>query len=70
MTQCEAILDYMENHDNITQRDALNHLGCARLASRICDLRKKGYDISEERIIVRCRGGRRARVSAYSLEES
>ena len=67
MTQCEQILDFMERNGSITQMDALACFGCARLASRICDLKKAGYNIEKETVKVRCRNGSFAYVAAYSF---
>lgn len=49
MSQCDKIVDYMKEHDGITQRDAIIAFGCYRLAARIFDLREKGYIIESER---------------------
>ena len=40
MTQCERIINYIEDNGSITQLDALREFGCMRLASRISDLKK------------------------------
>lgn len=42
-TQCERILDYFNDFGSITSLEAMRDLGCMRLASRICDLKRKGY---------------------------
>ena len=44
-TQCELILRYMDEHGSITSLEAMQYFGCMRLASRISDLRKRGYMI-------------------------
>lgn len=44
MTQCEKVLDYMSRVGSITQYEAMQYFGCARLASRINDLRRMGHD--------------------------
>ena len=54
-TQAERILQYMEDFGSITQLEALNDLGCMRLASRISDLKKKGIPIKSEVIAVKNR---------------
>ena len=48
MTQAEKVLKYMDTFGSITQREALNVLGVARLASRVNDLRKAGHPIVSE----------------------
>ena len=44
-TQCEKVLAYMRQFGSITQLEALQDIGCMRLASRISDLRLQGYAI-------------------------
>ena len=44
-TQCEKVLAYMRQFGSITQLQALQDIGCMRLASRISDLRNQGYAI-------------------------
>lgn len=43
--QTQRILDYMKRFGSITSLDAVKNLGVMRLASRICDLKKEGYEI-------------------------
>lgn len=42
-TQCERIISYINEFGSITTFEAFRDLGIARLASRICDLKKQGY---------------------------
>lgn len=44
-TQCDKVLHYMRQFGSITQLEALSDIGCMRLASRITDLRQRGYAI-------------------------
>jgi site-specific recombinase XerD len=44
-TQNEAILEMLREGRRITQIDALQRVGCFRLAARIFDLRGKGHNI-------------------------
>lgn len=67
MTQCDMIFAFMEAEGSITQNQALRYCGCARLASRICDLRKAGHNIISERVKVQKRDGSTAFVARYSL---
>ena len=69
MTQTERVIEYMKQHGNITQFEALGELGILRLASRISDLRGEGYDISVKRISVKNRFGEKCNVAQYSLHE-
>lgn len=50
MNQSEAILEYLKEGNKITPLDALDRFGCFRLASRISDLKKQGYNIKMEMI--------------------
>lgn len=47
-TQCERIVQYMKDFGSITTLQAFTDLGCTRLASRVTDLKKQGYDIKSE----------------------
>lgn len=44
-SQCDMIIAYLKKGYSITQLDALNLFGCFRLASRVHDLRERGYNI-------------------------
>lgn len=43
--QVERIYTHMLAYGSITAQDAYQLYGCMRLASRICDLKRKGYNI-------------------------
>lgn len=47
LTQCDRILQYIEETGSITQLDALREFGCMRLASRMCDIKKMGYPVTK-----------------------
>ena len=47
LTQCERIIQFIEENGSITQLDALREFGCMRLASRISDLKKMGYAVDK-----------------------
>lgn len=66
-SQKELVLAYMEAHGSITPLEAERHIGCMRLGARIWDLRREGYDIISELVIVETRGGGRATVARYRL---
>ena len=68
-TQNQRILDYLDSHGSITQLEALNKLGIMRLASRISDLRRNGYQIDSKMDFVMNRYGERCRVKRYSLRK-
>ena len=66
-TQAERVLSYMEEFGSITQMEALNDLGCMRLASRISDLKKLGYPIKSDIEAVQNRYGEKCYIKRYSL---
>ena len=45
-SQCDMIIAYLKKGYSITPLDALNMFGVFRLASRIHDLRERGYNIN------------------------
>ena len=69
MTQCEKILNYIEEHGSITARQAYK-LGIMRLASRISDLRREGHLIKTEDIKVKNRDGSHSYIAKYSLTKN
>lgn len=48
-TQAQRVLEYIRQFGSITQLEALRDLGVMRLASRVADLRKMGFNIAGER---------------------
>lgn len=67
MTQRERILQYMRDFGSITPLDALADLSCMRLASRISELKKRGYEITKKTEHAHNRYGQRVRYARYSL---
>lgn len=66
-TQCEKVLHYMQRFGSITPVEALDNIGCFRLAARIADLRGQGVQIKAERETHVNRLGDRATYTRYSL---
>ena len=62
-TQAGHILAYLRAGNRITALEALDAFGCFRLAARIHELRRDGWQISER--TVETRGGKR--VAEYSM---
>jgi hypothetical protein len=62
-TQAGRILAYLRAGNRITAIEALESFGCFRLAARIHELRRDGWQIEER--TVETRGGKR--VAEYSL---
>lgn len=64
-TQAQRVLDYMREYGSITQLDALQELGVMRLASRVSELKKRGYNIVGERVAVKNRYGEHCYIKRY-----
>ena len=67
LTQCERILQYIEENGSITQLDALREFGCMRLASRMCDIKKLGYPVKIEMEKSKNRHGEPIHYAMYSV---
>lgn len=70
VTQAHRVLDYLDEKGSITQLEALQELGVMRLASRISDLKKKGYPIRSDVVAVKNRFGESCYIKRYSLWEA
>ena len=66
-TQNERILEYINEFGSITQLEALKELGVMRLASRVSDLRRRGFPIVSETVAVKNRFGEDCYIKRYSL---
>ena len=62
-SQTENILAYLRAGYSITPMQALTFFGCFRLASRIFDIRKAGFNIEMKLV------GKDKRFAEYSLAE-
>ena len=67
-TQNQRVLEYMEKHGGITQLEALTEICVMRLASRISDLKRRGYPITSRMQAVKNRYGETCHVKRYSME--
>lgn len=68
-TQNERILDYIDEFGSITQIEAMRDIGVMRLASRISDLKRKGYNVISTKETVKNRYGEVTHIKRYSLGE-
>lgn len=68
-SQNERIIDYMRKYGGITPLDAMRDLGVMRLASRISDMRRLGYEVIDEWVSVENRWGEKVKVKSYRLDE-
>lgn len=69
LTQCERILKYLAFHGSISSREAMNELGIYRLASRINDLKRRGYIIADKMASGENRFGEKTSFKVYRLIE-
>tara|TARA_R110000796_G_scaffold13679_2_gene44070 strand:- start:78 stop:290 length:213 start_codon:yes stop_codon:yes gene_type:complete len=67
MTQEERILEYLSQHEKITGIEALRELSIFRLASRISNLKKKGYKITSKLVPVVNNYGEKCHISEYRI---
>jgi hypothetical protein len=66
-TQNDRILDYIDKHGSITQLEALRHCGVMRLASRISDMKRRGYSFESEMVTVTNQFGEPCSVKEYRI---
>ena len=69
MTQCNAILEYMEQGNSITPLEALGKFGCFRLASRISELRERGVNIEVKKVTYTNGSGVKKSIASYSIKK-
>lgn len=68
-TQCDLILKYIRDFGSISTWEAMMDLGVARLASRIFDLKNKGYKFRKQRIYTNNRYDKKIYYDRYFLVE-
>ena len=68
MTQGKEILNFLMEHGSITRLQAACELHIFELASRIGELKSKGYNITSERVTARNKNGRKTHFNIYRLE--
>lgn len=66
MTQCQMILQMMEDNGSVSSMEAFAE-GITRLASRIHDLKRMGYEIESETVYSKNRFGKQIHYSRYRL---
>lgn len=67
-TQCDKILKFMATHKNgITGKQAYRVARSMNLAQRIYDLRKRGYNITDQFVSIKDEDGTVYRVKQYRL---
>ena len=69
MTQREAIIDYITEFGSITPIQAFSDLGITKLATRISEMRKDGWNFKIEMISTKNRYGKAVSYAKYSFAE-
>ncbi|MEE1357654.1 MAG: helix-turn-helix domain-containing protein [Clostridia bacterium] len=69
-TQCDRIIRHLRDYGSITSLEAITEYGILRLASRINDLKKKGYTIVSSPGTGKNRYGEATHYSIYRLIET
>lgn len=67
--QTDRVLDYIREFGSITQLEALQDLGVMRLASRMSDLKRLGYDVEGRIEAVNNRYGEKCYIKRYTVRE-
>lgn len=70
LTQCDRISRHLKDHGSITSLEAITEYGILRLASRINDLKNKGYNIVSTTVTGENRYQEKTRYSVYTLKEN
>lgn len=69
-TQKQKILDHLARRGSVTTMEAFTELGITKLTTRISELRRDGYDIVAERVVLRDNYGRvKTRFNRYRLND-
>ncbi len=68
LSQCKMIIKYIRDFGSITTLQAFKDLGCTRLASRITDLKNRGYRFRDKYVTSKNRYGVKVSYKKYYLE--
>ena len=68
--QERLMLDHMEHYGSISTMEAVRKYNILRPASRVHDLKAKGYDIHTEIVYRKTRNGSHTHYAVYSLVKS
>lgn len=69
LTQCEKIIRHLREYGSISSLEAITEYGILRLASRITDLKRRGYNIVGETKTGRNRFQEKTSYKVYRLVE-
>ena len=69
ISQCDKVLRHLQAFGSLTSLEAVNEYGILRLASRINDLKRMGYNITSTTASGKNRFGETTHYSVYRLVE-
>lgn len=69
MNQRNAVLEYIERFGSISSWDAYKDLGVTQLATRIFELKERGYRFRKEKVHFTTRLGKKSYYEEYYLDE-
>ena len=69
MTQCDKIVRHLREYGSISSLEAITEYGILRLASRVSDLKRRGYNIVGETKTGKNRYGEKTSFKVYRLME-
>lgn len=64
--QKQRIIEYVEKYGSITPMQAINELGITKLATRVSELKKEGYEVRTQILYAPNRYGDNTRFARYS----
>lgn len=67
MTQEEAIVKFLEKHSWISPMQAFEYLGITKLATRVSEMKQKGFVFEDEDVTKKTRYGRTATFKKYRI---
>jgi len=67
MTQPQRIVKYLKRHKWITPMEAFSELGITKLATRVSEMRRDGYEFEIEMVTKKNRYGEPVRFARYRL---
>lgn len=67
LTQCQKLLDHLEQHKTITTLEATQKFYIMRPSNRIQELKDRGYDIDTEIVYKKREDGSRTHYARYTL---
>lgn len=68
VTQRDRVLQYIREFGSITSWQAYAELGCTQLATRISELKQRGYEFEKKRVNGKNRYGDKTHYDEYRLK--